>query len=618
MMMSAEEQRKLENLDRDSESRYDVEKLWYPDRIHKIDNFEGPVDFLGDESFYAPSLLGRAEVSPGKIVAGQTSPLTLQYYCGKRSLTAGDRVRFYMRGQSPLGCTYQLDDPGEKGWFTVTGPEHCTIRPVVFGFVVESGALQEGDCVTIRVNDPIGFKFTPISGRYEFKTVFHFADADREQRLASAVVVEVLPDAAVRLEATRSCTVRAGMPNRLHITLRDRFDNRVPFAGILTVSCGGCEASVPMTNGLADYELDAESACQPVEVRFPAFGLSTTANPCITAEENQLYVGDLHVHDFLSEAHQYTDRVYDWALEDRNMDFVSVSIQTHGWIDNQKWAIEKYHSERYLQEGRFVTLLANEWQHTAFGDKVIHHLGNDQPFLCVDDSRYNTAAKLYDAVRDSDAVIISHHCSYPAGSWCGSTNFPCVDTQVERLTELWSMHGSSEGFVPGEKPLSRMDQENTVMAALRMGLRLGFVAGSDTHSGRPGGSAKEPMAYWGGQACIWARELTRAGIMEALKARRTYGITGARIILQMTVNGADMGSEIPLSDTAEIRIRTVAPSTIEKIQIIKNTKLLKEVPVNAEQADITVSDLTEGAAFYHCRVLLADGNLAVCSPVWVG
>lgn len=238
--------------------------------------------------------------------------------------------------------------------------------------------------------------------------------------------------------------------------------------------------------------------------------------------------------------------------------------------------------------------------------------------MCVDDSRYNTAAKLYDAVRDADAVIISHHCAYPAGSWCGSTNFSCVDTQVERLTELWSMHGSSEGFVPGEKPLRRMDPENTVMAALRRGLRLGFVAGSDTHSGRPGGSAKEPMAYWGGQACVWARELTRAGILEALKSRRTYGITGARILLRMSVNGADMGSELPAAETAAIKIQVTAPTEIEKIQIVKNTYLWKEIAVGANCAEIAETDRTGGAAFYHCRVVLRDGNLAVCSPVWIG
>ena len=429
-------------------------------------------------------------------------------------------------------------------------------------------------------------------------------------------MVEVLPDNPYRLEVTRPCTVRRGEESRVHVTVRDRYDNRVPHSGVVYLTQGDEERMIPMVSGMADGCMPDGAA--PVEARLPELLLEGEANPSRESEEYQLYVGDLHVHDFLSEAHQYSDRVYDWAIEDRNLDFVSVSVQTHGWIDNQKWTIEKYHCERYLREGRFVTLLANEWQHTEFGDKIIHHLGGDQPFLCVDDPRYNTPAKLYDTVRGLDAVIISHHTAYPLGSWCAGTNFPCVDTSVERLAELWSMHGSSEGFVEGDRPLKGMDPANSVMAALRSGLRLGFVAGSDTHSGRPGGGPKEPMAYWGGLACVWARELTRAGIMEALKARRTYAITGERIVLRMTVNGAEMGSELPAAEKAAIRISVSAPSEIAKVQIVKNTALLKEFAMNSETADIDFEDAAGGAAFYHCRVVLSDGNLAVCSPVWIG
>ena len=48
MRMRAEEQCKLALTDRDSEARYDIQKVWYPNRVHKIDNHEGPIDCLGD------------------------------------------------------------------------------------------------------------------------------------------------------------------------------------------------------------------------------------------------------------------------------------------------------------------------------------------------------------------------------------------------------------------------------------------------------------------------------------------------------------------------------------------------------------------------------------------
>ena len=188
MFMNPEQQERLAGLDKDRESRYDVQRVWYPDRVHKIDNKEGPVDFLGDESFYAPSKLGSAEAVPASVTAGQTSGLMLTYRCGERGMVPGDRLCFFMRGQAPLGCYYQQNDPAKPGWFEVSGPEGCVLKPIVFGFEVESGALREGDCVTVRVSP---FAFTPIAGRYEFKAVFRFADGGCEQRLHVPVVVEV-------------------------------------------------------------------------------------------------------------------------------------------------------------------------------------------------------------------------------------------------------------------------------------------------------------------------------------------------------------------------------------------------------------------------------------------
>jgi hypothetical protein len=180
------------------------------------------------------------------------------------------------------------------------------------------------------------------------------------------------------------------------------------------------------------------------------------------------------------------------------------------------------------------------------------------------------------------------------------------------------MHGSSEGFDINDRPLKNMDKNNTVMEALRKGLRIGFTAGSDTHSGRPGGSIKEPFPYWGGLVAVWAESLTRKDIFAALKARRTYALTGARINLKMTVNDAFMGSELPYSDTADIKIDVWAQSKIKKVQLIKNTILYKEYEVNKDEFHLQLEDKTEGPAFYHCRVIQEDGHLAVCSPVWIG
>jgi hypothetical protein len=221
-------------------------------------------------------------------------------------------------------------------------------------------------------------------------------------------------------------------------------------------------------------------------------------------------------------------------------------------------------------------------------------------------------------LKDSDAFVISHHTAYPENSWCPATDFDVIDTELERVMEIWSMHGSSEGYDDSDRPLWRHNSNCTAMAALRKGLRLGFVAGSDTHSARPGGSAKEPMRYWGGLAAVWAKDLTRQSIYDAIRARRTYALTRARIVLRMTVNNAWMGSELPTSDLAQIRIEVWSLGPIAKVQVMKNTHVLREFGPFGDECRIELEDVTGGPAFYHCCVIQTDGELAVCSPVWVG
>ena len=69
--------------------------------------------------------------------------------------------------------------------------------------------------------------------------------------------------------------------------------------------------------------------------------------------------------------------------------------------------------------------------------------------------------------------------------------------------------------------------------ALEKGYQVGFTAGSDDHKGRPGAAPPGSGSFgvYGGLTCIYASELTREGLWEALKARRCYGTTGQRILL---------------------------------------------------------------------------------------
>ncbi len=578
------------------------------------------VDAFGDESLYRPADLGTAGCSLAEVFAGQEQSFELWFQAGPAGVESATTVSFYTPGQRPLGTAVQDSEAGRPGFIEVVeSPSTAVVRPAGTGFQLTAGRLRPGDRVTLRIGAKGGFRWTPLAGRKEFKIILDPGHGEPQMRLPEPVVVRVMPGPAHHADIILPGSAAPADPVRVTVGIRDEYDNRVPVEEVYTVNTPGMATRVPVYEGLGRATLPSMGTA-PFWVRGAAGTgeLPARSNTCLPADGHNLYFGDLHAHDFTCPAEGYTADVYGWAREDKRLDFVSLAVQSHAYLDNDKWVIHKHMAEAFLDEGRFVTLLACEWQHSHFGDKVIHFLGGDHPYLPVDRRAYDLPCKLYEALRGTDAFIVSHHPGYELDQHVPGTDWQAMETDVDRLVELWSMHGSSEGYAPEDRPLRGARREEGVMAALRQGLRFGLVAGSDTHSGRPGGSVKEPRPYWGGLCGVWAERLTRRALFAAFMARRTYALTGARIALRFTVNGAPMGAESEPADSAAIAIDAWAPGPIVRVELLKNTALLQVFQPDGDECHVRTTDRTQGRAFYHCRVTLADGHLAVCSPVWLG
>ena len=107
------------------------------------------------------------------------------------------------------------------------------------------------------------------------------------------------------------------------------------------------------------------------------------------------------------------------------------------------------------------------------------------------------------------------------------------------------------------------DGRNTVRAGLRRGYRFGFVASTDHHAGYPG-------SYGDGRLAVLAEAKTREAIWEAILARRTYAVTGDKIMCDFRINEAAMGSEVNISGGRDIELDIRACDAIDKIVVYKN------------------------------------------------
>jgi hypothetical protein len=178
-----------------------------------------------------------------------------------------------------------------------------------------------------------------------------------------------------------------------------------------------------------------------------------------------------------------------------------------------------------------------------------------------------------------------------------------------------------------------------VRDAFEKGYRVGIVANSDGHKGRPG--ACYPGASFfgssGGLTCFLAERLDRDAIFEAMRRRRHYATTGNRALLDVTATPAS-AAEVFLRDPAagpvqsersrrllmgdiarvaddevELAVEVVGSAPIERLDIYDGLDLLETVrPYSSADLGGRLRLVYEGAEYRgRARTTTWDGSLAV-------
>lgn len=212
------------------------------------------------------------------------------------------------------------------------------------------------------------------------------------------------------------------------------------------------------------------------------------------------------------------------------------------------------------RDGEFCAFLGFEWHSSQWGDQCVVFPEDKRPLFYASDP-----AKLRHFCVEEKALMIPHHLAYPKGH--RGVNWDVFCEECTPVVEIFSEHGNSEddrgpyGFYTHS--MGGRETANTARAALDAGRRFGFVASSDDHAGFPG-------AYGEGLMAALATDLTRPAILEAIRARRTYALTGDRIEVDFTVNGAPMGSSIEAGREVEVAFDVRGRDELDVVEIIQD------------------------------------------------
>jgi len=634
--------------------------------------------------------VGTVRLDPaGPFVAGSRHTLRLIYTAGPSGIEVGGGLRIFPPHR---GHTYW-----ELGKITAecsrrhvaVDVESCNDRPYSHHHSnppwirvnIWGEPLLEGDTITITLGEHGGYS----RGYYRLARV-----ADHAWRgYPFEVHVDVLgngvrprefdrPDAFVELPDAPAVDIVADHPARLHVvakppggadndafelvvSVRDQFGNLAEYEGTLRAECTDPDADLPTTiaineatgvydicqgekpDGFASVE-DCRIAAETARItvyspEHELIGTSNVAAPGFGAPD-RVYFGDLHVMSgrlgrmMLGD----TEYAYRWARDVQGLDFSVVTNRG----DEEDWEDDLQLDDAFNEPGRFATIPALErgWRR---GHKNVYFRASEgvppMPGGQIEDM-FEWLAGL-----DVPAMAIAHHpnCHSETSryyAW-GPQDWTSVDPRFERLAEVCQCRGSFEvDEVGGEVSLGGLGA--SIQDMLAMGHRLGFVGGTDNHRAQPGsprsnlGGLVADEIIGGGLTAVFAPELSREALFDALWDRRCYATTSRRILLDVRLGEHMMGSDLSADEAAEfaderaIRIDAIGHRDLDRIEIVRNNETVESVQIDGDRASLTYTDPTPLAevpavseaapdvVFYYVRVREADGNLAWSSPVWVG
>lgn len=239
------------------------------------------------------------------------------------------------------------------------------------------------------------------------------------------------------------------------------------------------------------------------------------------------------------------------------------------------------------EEG-LVTFQGYELHSSQYGD---HHLispADDLPLIY----RQSPAELVRDCGRD--AIVVPHHIGYPKGY--RGINWDEFDSSISPIVEVYSKHGcgmSEMADYPYYHNMGPRDGHNLIYEGLKRGNQFSFVASTDHHAGFPG-------SYGDGMAAVWAEEKTKESIWKALKAGRTYAVTGDRIRCQFDINGVPMGGKTE-GTSRKIHWNVETEYGLDKIVLYKNRKA-----IYIENGELFTENCSKGR--YKIRVEMGWGK----------
>ena len=504
--------------------------------------------------------LGTVTIDPlTPVVAGSTGQWTMTLTVGAAGIDEGGTIKLCQRFASDWQPP-QFDRPAESGYTTVTTNGEAKLRPRydrkghdrpwMQAIVVDvyDGSLAPGDIVTIVLGDrskgsPGIRAQTFIESKHDLRVFVDPTNACVARAVQIQPTFPIISGDTVRLV----CIGGTGDP-RVFVKGEDKWGNPTPAPADVRIEHDG-DAFVARSGNLV-----------------------ARSNPIAKGK----YWGDLHAQSDATVGTGTEEEYFRFARDVARLDFCSHQANDFQ-VTDEDWRRLNEQARAFHEDGKFVVFPGWEWSGNtpAGGDRNVIYLDEDQPIYRSshwqvphipenDQTPAHTAADLLARVRahrPARTLLASH----VGGRYADIRQRKYFDEELGPLVELVSCWGVFEWML---------------WDAFDMGYIVGVMCNSDGHKGRPGaeGPGAGQFGIPNGLTCAIAEFKTREAIFHALKNRRCYGTTGARIDLDFTIDDHPMGSVIDMTTPTAClfaNVRGTAP--IESMELFEGKRVIHTV-----------------------------------------
>jgi hypothetical protein len=596
---------------------------------------------------------GRTIISPSNAAVGEPVEFTATYSAGSAGLAAGALIRFAV---PKIFSTPQVDSDHLAGFVSLNGEG----MPEVLSCAASVESHRTVDII-VRLKEHLlprrGFTIS-YSSQISFYVPSRQTESYRRYwwsllpPLAAAVAIDTNhPFVELSEENSHGCEYMTGPAARLHLFLPGRRKQGEPIElkGVFTDTYSNLP---PSSVSYPDYSLFLESASEkagleryqgrlvspyrfvlplgeftPGIYRVCAYNgesIVCRSNPMeiidAAASEENIYWGEIHGHTNMSDGDGDGDfdELLRHARDGAALDFGAAADHSEYFTDNE-WSWMRDMTNTFNCPGTFVTLNGYEWSGRE-GHRNIYTSERDLLVFRGRADKKGSISVVWNAFHGNEKCAGASHAPLAHGIvWENH------DPDVERFIEVYSVWGASDSrsnpLVPqnARKNASGM----TVHEILASGARLGFTGGGDCHEGRIGLTTDIP----GGQGMIshglspnhthrsgltgaLLPRLDRLELIRALRERRTYATTGARILLTFNIKNSD--------GVIEGKACVHAVNPLLCVDVIKNGNSWLKQSSNSLDIELEWQDTLEDEkpVYYYLRAEQADGHMAWSSPQW--